>query len=57
MTDNGDKDYKVVAVPVSHVKEYRTLKDLEPHWVSTTLNFFSHYISTTSQKSEVQANS
>ena len=43
MTDNGDKDYKVVAVPVSHVKEYRTLKDLEPHWVSTTLNFFSHY--------------
>jgi len=43
MTDNGDKDYKVVAVPVSHVKEYRTLKDLEPHWVSTTYNFFSHY--------------
>ena len=43
MTDNGDKDYKVVAVPVSHIREYRTLKDLEPHWVSTTLNFFSHY--------------
>jgi len=43
MTDNGDKDFKVVAVPVSHVKEYHTLKDLESHWVSTTLNFFSHY--------------
>jgi len=43
MTDNGSKDYKVVAVPTSHIKEYRTLKDLEPHWVSTTRNFFSHY--------------
>ena len=43
MTDNGSKDYKVVVVPVSHVREYRSLKDLESHWVSTTLNFFSHY--------------
>ena len=43
MTDNGDKDYKVVGVPTSHVREYRSLKDLEAHWVSTTLNFFSHY--------------
>lgn len=43
MTDNGDKDYKIVSVPVSHIRDYKTLKDLEPHWVSTTLNFFSHY--------------
>jgi len=43
MTDNGAKDYKVVGVPTSHVREYRSLKDLEAHWVSTTLNFFSHY--------------
>ena len=43
MTDNGSKDYKVVGVPTSHVREYRSLKDLEAHWVSTTLNFFSHY--------------
>lgn len=43
MTDNGSKDYKVVGVPTSHVREYRNLKDLEAHWVSTTLNFFSHY--------------
>ena len=43
MTDNGDKDYKVVCVPTSHVKQYRSLKDLEPHWVSKTLNFFTHY--------------
>ena len=43
MTDNGSKDYKVVGVPTSHVREYRSLKDLEAHCVSTTLNFFSHY--------------
>ena len=43
MTDNGDKDYKIVCVPTSHVKKYRSLKDLEPHWVSKTLNFFTHY--------------
>ena len=30
-------------MPTSHVREYRNLKDLEAHWVSTTLNFFSHY--------------
>ena len=43
MDDNGDKDYKIITVPVSHVKDYRSLKDLDPHWVSTTFNFFSHY--------------
>jgi len=43
MDDNGDKDYKVVCVPTSHVKHYRSIKDLEPHWVDKTLNFFSHY--------------
>lgn len=43
MDDNGEKDYKVITVPVSHVKNYRSLKDLDQHWVSTTYNFFSHY--------------
>ena len=43
MTDNGDEDYKIVGVPVSHVREYNTLRDVDSHWVSTTENFFSHY--------------
>tara|TARA_B100002019_G_C21179581_1_gene552919 strand:+ start:81 stop:605 length:525 start_codon:yes stop_codon:yes gene_type:complete len=43
MDDTGKKDYKVLAVPTSHVKEYKSIKDLDPHWVSTTYNFFSHY--------------
>ena len=29
MNDNGHKDYKVVCVPTSHIREYRSLKDLE----------------------------
>ena len=43
MTDNGDKDYKIICVPTSHIREYRSLKDLERHWVSKTQNFFTHY--------------
>ena len=43
MTDNGDEDYKIVGVPMSHVREYRSLRDLDAHWVTTTANFFSHY--------------
>ncbi len=43
MTDNGAKDYKVICVPTSHIKNYKSLKDLENHWVTTTANFFSHY--------------
>ena len=43
MNDNGHKDYKVVCVPTSHIREYRSLKDLEAHWVSKTENFFTHY--------------
>lgn len=43
MDDTGKKDYKVLCVPTSHVKEYKSIKDLDPHWVSTTYNFFSHY--------------
>ena len=43
MDDTGKKDYKILCVPTSHVKEYKSIKDLDPHWVSTTYNFFSHY--------------
>lgn len=43
MDDNGEKDYKIISVPTSHVKTYRSLKDVDQHWLSTTHNFFSHY--------------
>lgn len=43
MDDNGKKDYKIISVPTSHVKKYKSLKDIDHHWLSTTYNFFSHY--------------
>ena len=43
MDDTGKKDYKVVGVPTSHIKDYKSLKDLDPHWLATTLQFFTHY--------------
>ena len=43
MDDNGHKDYKIVCVPTSHIREYKTIKDIETHWVTKTKNFFAHY--------------
>ena len=54
MTDNGDEDYKIVGVPTSQVPEYKSLRDLDAHWVTTTENFFSHYKSLENKEVEVK---
>ena len=43
MTDNGEKDYKVLAVPTSHHKKYNELEDLNEDWLKIAANFFAHY--------------
>lgn len=43
MTDNGEKDYKVLAVPTSHHKKYSELEDLNEDWLKIAANFFAHY--------------
>jgi len=44
MTDNGEKDYKILAAPTSHVKNYSCLyKDIDPVFLRVTKNFFEHY--------------
>lgn len=43
MTDNGEKDYKVLSVPVGHHKKYSELEDLNDDWLKIAMNFFSHY--------------
>jgi inorganic pyrophosphatase len=43
MEDNGDKDYKILACPVSHVKEYARLSDIDPMFLKVAENFFNHY--------------
>ena len=43
MEDEGLKDYKILATPVSHVKEYRSLADIDPNFLVICQNFFAHY--------------
>lgn len=43
MTDNGDKDYKVLAVPVGHHKKYNDVHDINEDWLKIAANFFMHY--------------
>lgn len=43
MTDDGDKDYKVLVTPTSHVREYTDLEDIDPMFLNVASNFFQHY--------------
>ena len=44
MEDDGEKDYKILATPVSHIKDYsRGLYDIDPQFLKICQNFFSHY--------------
>ena len=43
MDDAGEKDYKVVAVPLSSRQQYTELTDIDPNWLLVAENFFSHY--------------
>lgn len=37
------KDYKVLGVPTSHVRNYNSLSDIDPLFLKITKNFFLHY--------------
>ena len=43
MEDEGDKDYKVLAVPTATRKRFRNLKDVDPLFLKISKNFFMHY--------------
>ena len=43
MIDDGYRDYKILAVPVSHIKNYKSLDDIDPAFLNICKNFFSHY--------------
>ena len=43
MMDDGEEDYKILGVPVSHTKHYKHLEDLNSDWLKIAENFFSHY--------------
>jgi len=43
MDDDGDKDYKVLAVPTSTRKRFRNLQDVDDLFLRVCKNFFNHY--------------
>ena len=50
---NMNKDYKVLAVPTSHVRDYQSLSDIDPHFLKICKNFFAHYKDLNNQKVKV----
>jgi inorganic pyrophosphatase len=53
MIDDGDRDYKILAVPSSHMREYKNLSDVDPAFLNICKNFFSHYKDLIGKKVEV----
>ena len=53
MTDDGYKDYKILATPISHVREYNNLSDIDPQFLKICQNFFSHYKDLNNKEVEV----
>lgn len=43
MQDADVNDYKILACPVSHVKDYNRLDDVDQTWLTVAENFFQHY--------------
>lgn len=43
MDDEGDKDYKIIAVPNFYTRKYSKLNDLEESFLQISKNFFAHY--------------
>ena len=43
MEDEGEKDYKILGVPTSHIRRYSALKNIDPLFLKIASNFFQHY--------------
>jgi len=43
MNDDGEKDYKILGVPTSHIRNYKSLDDVDPLFLEVSRNFFQHY--------------
>ena len=43
MIDDGEKDYKIIGTPTSHIRKYESLEQLDPLFLKVCKNFFLHY--------------
>ena len=53
MIDEGQKDYKVIGVPTSHIRDYNSMEDLDPLFLKICKNFFIHYKDLNEKKVDV----
>ena len=43
MKDSGGQDWKILGTPISHVRKYRSIKDIDPMFIKVASYFFKHY--------------
>ena len=43
MRDSGGQDWKILGTPTSHVRKYRSIKDIDPMFIKVASYFFKHY--------------
>ncbi len=43
MEDDSGRDWKILGAPTTHVKNYRSLKDVDPMFTKVSSYFFKHY--------------
>ena len=43
MVDSKGQDWKILGTPTSHVRKYRSLKDIDPMFTKIASYFFKHY--------------
>ena len=47
------KDYKILGVPTSHIRDYKSLGDIDSLFLDISKNFFSHYKDLNNKEVEV----
>lgn len=47
------KDYKILATPTSHVRNYESLNCIDPMFLSISKNFFTHYKELNNKKTKI----
>jgi len=43
MKDSDGRDWKILGTPTSHVRNYRSIKDIDPMFIKVASYFFKHY--------------
>ncbi len=54
MDDNGEKDYKIIAVPNFYKDKYSDLSCIDKHFIEICTNFFAHYKDLSSSGNRVE---